>query len=181
MFKEQYGKLVARFGKRNVTIGAVIIGVIVLGLVANGVGRRAGDDAAERAIEAATGGKVHVDSNGNEVTVKTDQGTWTTANKLPDDFPSDVPVYAGAKVTGSVAAAGTAAGSHYVGLETTDALATVIAWYRSEVKAKGWTVVTDATVNGGLILSATKDSRALSVTVTGEEGKVVIGLAVANQ
>lgn len=159
----------------------VIVGVVVVLVVAGAASRFLGKSAAERAIEAATGEDADVDVNGNDVTVKTDQGTWSTSDKLPADFPSDVPIYPGATVQGSVASAGQDNTGHYAGLETTDALDDVIAWYKKEVKAGGWTVATDAMVNGSLILSATKDSRGLSVTVTKEGDKVVIGLVVANQ
>lgn len=181
MTEFSWAGLVAKYGKKNVTVGAVVIGVIVLGLIGNAFSKSASENAAERAIEAATGGRVDIDSDGDEVTVKTDQGTYTTTDKLPSDFPSDVPVYAGAKILGSVASAGASEGGYFVTMETSASLNDVIAWYRNEVKGKGWTVVTDANINGSLMLSATKDSRALSVTVTEEDGKTAIGLAVANQ
>lgn len=180
MFKEQYEKLVAKYGKQKVMIVAVIVGLVVLGLIGRGASRNAGEEAAERIIENMTGGQVDIDADGDEVTVKTDQGTYTTADKLPADFPSDVPVYAGAKVVGSVTADG-AQGGMYVGLETTAAVDDVIAWYRSEVKARGWTVQTDATVSGSLILSATKDTRVLSVGIAQDDGTVSITLTVASQ
>jgi hypothetical protein len=181
MFKEQYEKLVAKFGKGRVMIGAVIIGLLVIGVLSKGVGQRANDSAAERAIEAATGGKVDVDSESGEVTVKTDQGTWSTSDKLPANWPSDVPVYPGAKVTASVAGAGDQANGSYASLESSDTVAAVIAWYKKEVPGAGWTVETDAMVSGSLMLSATKSERALSVTVTAEDGNVAIGLVVANK
>lgn len=163
--------------KKILTIAGVVAVLVVAGAASQWLGK----SATERAIEAATGGNADVDVSDNNVTVKTDQGTWSTSDKLPADFPTDVPVYPGAKVQGSVASAGQDNTGHYAGLETTDALDDVIAWYKKEVKSAGWTIVTDATVNGSLILSATKDSRGLSVTVTKEGDKVVVGLVVANQ
>lgn len=181
MFKEQYEKLVAKFGKRNVTIGAVIVGVVVVGLILNGIGNKASEEAAERAIEAATGGRVDVDADDGEVTVRTEEGTWSTSAELPDDFPSDVPLYPDAEVQGSVAAAGQQGGGISVGLQTDDDLSDVTAWYKREVPAKGWTVTTDATVNGALILGASKDGRTLSVSVSGEGESVTIVLSVSSQ
>lgn len=184
MFKEQYEKLVAKFGKTKVMIGGVVIALLLIGWLsgsANRMGGRVDNRIVEKAIENATGGKVKVDGNGNDVTVKTEQGTWSTSDKLPAGFPTDVPVYPNAKVQGSVASAGQDGSGNYVGLQTTDALADVIAWYKKEIVAKGWTVTTDAMVNGSLMMSATKDSRALSATVTGEDGTVTIALVVARQ
>ncbi len=164
--------------KKKLTIIGVIVAVLVVGGALN---RWMGKSAAERAIEAATGGSVDVDRDGDTVTVKTQDGTITGGNTMPENFPSDVPVYPGADVQGSYSIDGANGKGHTVGLQTNDSLADVTAWYRREVAAKGWTVVGDATYNGSLVLSATKDSRGLNVSVSEEDGTVTIGLVVANQ
>lgn len=163
--------------KTMMVVGAVVV-VLVLAGVAN---RLFNKSAAERVIESATGGKVNVDSNSGDVTVKTDQGTWSTSSKLPSDFPKDVPVYPGATVESSVAANQEQGGGQYVGLQTTDALDAVVAWYKKEVAAQGWKIETDATVQGNLILGASKDTRELSLTVASSDGKVTISLVVAKK
>jgi len=160
----------------------MIVGVVVaILLVAGVVSRLTQKSATERAIEAVTGNNADVNVDGDDVTVKTDQGTWSTSDKLPSNWPSDVPVYPGAKVTASVAGAGDQANGNYASLESSDAVAAVIAWYKKEVPGAGWTVETDAMISGSLMLSATKGERALSVTVTDEDGKVAIGLVVADK
>ena len=163
--------------KTYIIVGVVVVVLVVVGAASRYLGR----SAAERAIEQATGGKAQVNTDNGTVTVKTDQGTWSTSDKLPADFPTDVPIYPGAKVQASVAGAQGQTGSHYAALETTDALGTVIAWYKKEIVAQGWTVASDATIQGNLIMGATKDTRELSVTVTGDQGKVTVGLVVANK
>lgn len=184
MFNEQYAKLVAKFGKRNVLIGAAVVAVIVLGWIANGVGGSLmSDDAAERAIEAATGGRVDVDADGGTYTVKTDDGTWSTSDKLPSDWPSDAPLYPGADVQGSVAAAGgdTQGVGQYVGLLSSDSAQQVAAWYKSELAAKGWTVGTDITTPQGSMIGADKGGRTVAVTITSQDGKTAIGVTIATK
>jgi len=157
-------------------------GVIVALLIVGGLNRLVSKSATERAIESATNGQVEVDSNGDNVTVKTDQGTWSTSDKLPADFPTDVPLYPGAELQGSLASAPSdGSGGHYVGLESTDAIATVVAWYKKEIVAKGWKIITDANISGSTILSAEKDTRMLSVTISEESGKVSMSIVLVNQ
>jgi len=164
--------------KKKLTIIGVVVAVLLIGGVVN---RMAGKSAAERAIEAATGGSVDIDGDGDDVTIKTADGTYTGGNKMPDDFPSDVPVYPDADVQGSYSLNGASGQGFTVGLSSDDPLADVIAWYKREVAAKGWTIVADANYNGSLVLSATKDARGLNVSVSEDDGKVTIGLVVANQ
>jgi len=163
--------------KKLIIIGAVVVVLVVAGAASRFLGK----SAAERAIEQATGGNAEVNSEDGTVTVKTDQGTYSTGDKLPSDFPADVPLYPGAKVQGSVAAAGQTGGGHYVGLVTSDSLDAVAAWYKSHVVSEGWTVASDATINGTVILGATKDNRNLAVTITSSNGQVSVGLAVTAQ
>ncbi len=159
----------------------IVGGVIVLAVVAGAANRFMGKSAAEKAMEAATGGKVSVDAGSGDVTVKTDEGTWSTSDKLPADFPNDVPLYPGATVQGSVASAQQQGGGYYAGLETTDSINKVVSWYKAEVAASGWTVSTNLEVDGGLMLGGTKDTRELVVTISKQDNKVAIGLVVTQK
>lgn len=159
----------------------IVGGVVVVLLVAGAASRFVGKSAVENAIEDATGGKVNIDGNGGDITVKTDEGTWSTSDKLPSDFPADVPVYPGSKVQASVAAAQQQGGGTYAGLETTDSTDKVAAWYKTEVVAKGWTISTNLEVDGGLMIGATKDTRELVITVSKDEAKTTIGLMVTKK
>jgi hypothetical protein len=164
--------------KKKLTIIGVVVAVLVVGGLVN---RMVGKSAAERAIEEATGGSVDIDGDGSDVTVKTADGTYTGSSKIPENFPSDVPVYSDAKVQGSYAVNGASGQGYTVALQTDDSLADVTAWYKREVVAKGWTVATEMTVEGSYILSATKDSRGLNVSVSADDDGVTIGLVVASQ
>ena len=164
--------------KKTLTIIGVVVAVLVVAGAAN---RFLGKSAAEKAIEAATGGNVDVGSNGEDVTIKTDQGTWSSSDKLPADFPTDVPLYPDAKVQGSVASAQQQASGHYAGLETTDSIDKVVSWYKSEVPAEGWKVSVSYEVDGGLMIGGSKDTRDLVVTISKDGDKVAIGLVVTQK
>ncbi len=154
-----------------------ILGLIAVVLVIGGaakywVGRSVSDEDG-----------ISVGESQEDVTVKTDEGTWSTSNKLPEDFPSDAPVYPDATVQGSLAAepAGEASGGHYVGLQTSASSADVVAWYKREIAAKGWAIKGTISSGESVILSATKDTRALSVTIASDGGVTSVSLVVANQ
>ncbi len=163
----------------------IVVGLLVVGAVSSYGSRYFAERSIEGSIEDATGGRVNVDSDGGDVTIKTDDGTWTSSDdSLPKDFPNDVPVYPGASIQGSI---GTTSGSegngNYVGLESTDAFAVVVAWYQKEVAEKGWSIVSNLNVDNVVSLSASKDNRTLVVSITkdADSGKVGIGLFVSQK
>ncbi len=158
----------------------LIGGIVVVLVVAGAASRYIGKSAAEKAIGTATGGNASVDANG-DVTVKTDQGTWSSSDKLPADFPTDVPVYSGATIKASVAGVQEPGGGHFVGLETADSTEKVITWYTAQVAANGWKISADATYGDSTIISSTKDTRDLAVTVSTDSGKTIIGLVVTQK
>ncbi|MFH1078089.1 MAG: hypothetical protein V1745_02285 [Patescibacteria group bacterium] len=123
---------------------------------------------AEGMVENATG--ADVDLSTNSVTV-TDDKTGTTASfgedvKLPDDFPSDMPMYPGAKLTG-VTLSRTDGISGWVTMTTADEIKKVVDWFAEEMKGKGWTTESSMTVNGSEYRSWKKDeTTTLTVNLT---------------
>jgi hypothetical protein len=92
------------------------------------------ESAIEHVIEQKTGGDVQIDSNNGAVTVKSDKGTVafnSAGGKVPEDWPSDVPLYPGAKVTMSMSNAG----QHVLSLETTDTPEQAVEFYKSKLSA----------------------------------------------
>lgn len=105
----------------------------------------AAEKVTENLVEEATG--VEVDQDGDSVTI-TGEGedgeqvtiTGGEGGSVPEDFPTDFPIYDG-KVTGSSSLA-TGDGSMYtVSVETEDGLDAVKAFFDEELEAEGWTVV----------------------------------------
>lgn len=158
----------------------IVGGVIALVVVAAVANKIFGKSDAERVIESATGGNADVNSNG-DVTVKTDQGTFSSSDKLPADFPTDVPIYPGSKVQASVAATQTQGGGNYVGLVSTDSADKVASWYKTELAAKGWKVSTSFQGQGGTMIGGTKDKRNVAVTIAEDSGNTAISLVVTKE
>lgn len=138
---------------------------------------------AEKAMEAASGGKAKVDVNGNAVTVKTADGTATWGDtKLPDNWPSDAPVYPGTKVAyaGSSNQTNGQSGS-MVMLQSTDSGDKVVEFYKKELATQGWKIEGTFSADGTTTFMATKDTRALSMSVAMSDGETVITMTVGTK
>lgn len=134
-------------------------------------------------MEAASGGKADVDVSGNVVKVKTADGeaTWGDT-KLPDNWPSDAPVYAGAKVmySGSNNLTNGQAGS-MVMMQTTDSADTVAAYYKKELASQGWKIEGNFSGGGTTSIMASKDKRALVVSVAAADGQTTVSITVGTK
>ena len=104
-----------------------------------------------------------------------------TAHPVPADFPKDFPVYQNA----AVKSYGPMIPSHpklgnVLTLETTDSKAAVLAFYRKELPASGWTLATFPGVSDSL--AASKGHRRISVSASesgaGAKRKTLIELGV---
>ncbi|GEM_PF-2681802 len=147
----------------------IVIGVIVVAVVA-GLGwfmTRSNERAAEKAIENATGGNADVDVKNGKVSVKTDEGESVVGQNvsLPSDWPKDVMVYKGIKSATIVAASTDKKGNYTVSLTTKDSAETVKNTYDEALANNGWTVSGELAVQGGTLITATKDTRNLSITI----------------
>lgn len=123
--------------KRSSLLFAPAVALSLVGAGCNPV-QQAQDRAAESAVEQATGGKVKVDANGNQMQIKGDNGAVTTVGEnisLPDSFPKDVPVYPGAKIT-AVSVSTSGEKGAILNLRSTDDVSKVIQWYE-DAMAKG--------------------------------------------
>lgn len=165
--------------------GTVACVLAVLVLVSAGCGRKSKRDqaAAERMVEGAmrmaTGQKTDVDVSGETVRFKSKDGDVVISGgkggKLPKGFPKDIPSYKGAKVIQSAARD---ALQFSVALQTDDKVAKVAEYYRSTMKAKGWTEEQVLDMPNRSIQSYTKDGRGAQLMVMQSgEGQTVITLA----
>ena len=124
---------------------------------------------------------VSVDGNDGTFTTKTAEGTFTTTTgknaKVPDSFPKDRPVYAGAEVT--MASSATQNEMFNLQVATADALDKVAEYYKKELPAKGWKEENSISQSGASpmhMLTYTKEERTAMVMITTEEGKTIITL-----
>jgi hypothetical protein len=121
---------------------------------------------AEKAIERSTGGDVKISSGG--VTVKDDKNGATTVlgsdAKLPDGWPSSIPVYTGAKLSASMV---TPNGKTII-FETKDPPSQVADFYKA--KLSPLRKVTDLDVGGTtrqLVFRNTKETVSAAITTDG--------------
>jgi hypothetical protein len=118
--------------------------------------------AADKAIEAATGGKVK----------------WGT-NSLPDGWPSDVTVYAGSTIqySGSSNSANGKGGAAVV-FQTRDPAQKISDFYKADLAAKGWKIEGTYSSGSTLMVGATKEGRSLSITITSSDSGSTVTMGV---
>ncbi|HET6352172.1 MAG TPA: hypothetical protein VFG89_08595 [Coriobacteriia bacterium] len=139
------------------------------------------EKATEAAVEKATG--VKVDKNGEEVTIKTEDGEATVSSdtELPADFPADVPIYENATVNAAMSNKTDQGMSYLVGLTSDDDAKEVFAWYKQAFEDKGWEIKSTMEVGdsvGGL--SAEKGDLMATLSIGyGSEKKADMSLTVS--
>jgi hypothetical protein len=134
--------------KQRMVRGRVSSWARLLGLVLAGVALASGcekitekitqkvtESAVEHAIEKQTGGEVKIDSSSKAVSFKSDKGNVEIngegGGKIPDDFPRDVPIYPGAKVTMSMSNTS----QHVLYLQTADSPEKAVEFYKAKLSA----------------------------------------------
>ena len=163
--------------KTKIIIGVVIAAVVVVG-GCNMLMRKAGELVTEKMIENASGGKAKVDAKDGSMTVTTSEGTVTTGGNVPEGWPSDVPVYAGAAVQFSGANMQGAEGGMALVLSSKDDASKVASYYKTELKAQGWTIGNTMEAQGNTVLLLTKGTKTLSLSIAGANGMTSITIGV---
>jgi hypothetical protein len=127
-----------------------------------------------------SGPAVNVNPATGEMHVETSEGSVTMGSqKLPDDWPSDAPVYPGATIQYTATANAPAGGpGSMVILMTTDSVEKVSEYYTAQIKAQGWNVEGTMKAQGTVIMGAKKGDRVLSLTMGEADGKTTITLGV---
>lgn len=159
----------------------VLVVALALGLVGcKKISEKVGEEVGEKIVGTATGTDVEVD--GDEVTIKTDEGDVTmnsTEGELPKDFPDDFPMYDKAQVDSTSSWAGGSDTTFYVNLLSDDSAQEVYDWYKAELTDKGWTIASDTFMTGdssGGLMSATKDKSTLTFTTSQENEGCSVGI-----
>lgn len=147
------------------------------------IAEKMSEKAAEAVIEAKTGEKVQIDQSDGKVRVQSKDGKGTFVvgeNKVPDDFPKNVPVYPGAKVESAMAATGGQGDSGFIlTLSTPDAADKVAAFYKDAASKNGAKQLLDMQTPAGHMVSwQTTDALSASAVVSGDasENKTTIML-----
>jgi hypothetical protein len=94
---------------------------------------------------------------------------------VPSGFPDDVPIYPGASPTAAMTAAGEGV---MVTLRSTDEQQAIFEFYEAQLVEQGWSITARPSFGGQLGLEASKDSRKVTVRVSGVEGESHLSLMV---
>ncbi len=146
-------------------------------------GKPVAQQAIENAIEQQTGGQASVSMNGDAMQVTTSEGTFTAGQTtMPSDWPTDVPAYVGATVQYSASVNPTTGqpGS-MVMLMSSDGVAEVAAFYKTQLVLNGWALSGTLESAGTTIMGATKGDRVVSLSIAGTDGQTSITIGVGKQ
>ena len=124
---------------------------------------------------------VSVNTTTGTVTTSKDGGTTQVGEnvKIPDGFPSEMPIYPGSNISTASKSNGT---DFALASSTKDSFEKVVSYYKSELAAKGWTIDTSydssdadgkstvilastATLNGSVTISSSKDRTSIVISV----------------
>jgi hypothetical protein len=176
MDQENIKKEVVSGIKKNKKYILIAVGIIVLLIIVfsvnSFVGRKIGENRAERILENQLGGDVDIDSKNGSVSVKTENGGFTSGEltKWPTDMPSDVPVFTFGKLIMS--------GYNLPGGKGWQVVASNVAPkdfkdYHATLLASGWKDV--STVNTSInIAQMSKDSHDLMIMYTPTESNFIL-------
>jgi hypothetical protein len=126
-------------------------------------------DKKKRQKEAATAAAPAADPVGVDVTIGDDA-------KVPKDFPSDVPIYPGARPTATMSEEGQGT---LVTFDLDDGPEKVYDFYQQQLADGGWEIASSASMGGQWMIRALKDDRAAHISIAGSETGSQMGVAVA--
>lgn len=198
--------------KQTVIIVAVIVGVLLLAAAAKMLVRKAGQRAMDSYIESQTGVDIsrgangvttYTDADGNTVSYDGDEqggtvnfrgadgetGSYTTSSganaAVPEGFPRDFPTYSGAAL---MSAYGGMEGDGHQGYslmwQSDASHADVVAFYKSQLAASGWTVSGTFDMGGTTMIAYERggsgaDKDGGTVNIGTSDGKTIITVILA--
>lgn len=145
-----------------------------------GCGKSANEKAAEKIIEAQSGGKADVDINDKNVKVETEKGTMESGEnvKLPADFPKDVYV-----IDGTIKAAISDKDNQgqTISIETDKDVAEISTVYQEKLKADGWKITGTMNFGDSATVVGEKDDRVVSIIAGKSDGKTMVNVSVGKK
>ncbi|MFA6504143.1 MAG: hypothetical protein WCT54_04425 [Patescibacteria group bacterium] len=163
--------------RKNVSLvlaGGMSVSLVFLGLGCNpfqkaqdAISQKIGESVAENVISQATGGKVDINNDGNQIAFKDDKTGATSAFgedvKLPNDFPKEVLIYPGVKISGLTTSHENGE-SAWLMASSDDDMSKVVDWYDGQTKDGGWTKDSSLTIEKMETRVYSKDKDQLSIT-----------------
>lgn len=159
-----------------VILAAIVITAAILGGIFY---RKAKDLVVGNIFSRLTGRVVDVEKNGEKVTVTLDEGEHSfEEGSLPDNFPSDIPIYPDAKLASSWVASGDGTDGLSLIWETDDSVSKVSNYYENELENAGWTLSFTSETEGSTTYAFEKNDMSGFIGITVEESKTVISLTL---
>lgn len=158
----------------------VVIGVlVVLGAIGSFVIGKLFTKGAENLVEKATNSQISTNSDGT-ATIKSNDGstTFSTEQKLPDDFPKNIPLYSGQKLTSTSKVKADSETTWQVTAETSDSVKKAADGIKSLYT--GWEQTSEQQLNDSYYYNYTKGNLTANVTVAAND-KTTITYSITQQ
>ncbi len=139
--------------------------------------KKASEKASEKMIERSIGNDAKVDINDEKITVKTDEGTFTTdanAKDWPKEIPKDVPQFTNGKVT-AVTTQSMGDSNSWM-MVFSDVPENAIEDYKTTLTGEGFTIVLTTTAGTGGYMTAEKDNYNVVVMAADGDATVTVGV-----
>ena len=179
--KEKKEKKEKREPSKKAPILIILIAITATAIVLGGIFyRKAKDSVVGNIFSRLIGEDVDVDKDGEKVTITSEEGEFSfeEGGKLPDNFPSDFPVYPKAELASSWMASGNDTDGLSLIWETEDTVSKVGNYYESELKNAGWTLSFTSETEDSTTFAFEKNGVRGFIGITVEESKTVISLTL---
>jgi len=147
----------------------IVVLIVFVGLMLATACQRSNEKAAEKMIEKALqkagGGKADIDLKNGKISVKTDQGSSEFSaggGEWPGDLPGDIPKIENGKIKGVFRGSDGERKSWTIALDGVDNQA--YGKYIDELKAKGWEIIMNMTLEEGASAQIKKDKTMIILT-----------------
>jgi len=138
--------------------------------------KKTSEKATEKMIERSIGNDANVDIEDEKVTIKTDEGTFTTdanANSWPDNISNDIPEFKYGEII-SITTQEMEEGNGWM-IIFENIPKTTLSDYQTELKNKGFKIANMTTYGTGGMLNAQKDN--LIVTIISGDGNATLSIS----
>jgi hypothetical protein len=177
--EEKKEKKEKRESKKKAPILLILAAVVVLTVVLGGICYKKAKNLVIGNIFSRLSGGI-VEKDGDKVTVTLEEGgfSFEEEGELPDNFPSDFPIYPDAKLASTWTAKGEGTDGLSLIWEAEDSVNKVSNYYESELEGAGWTLSFTSETEDSTTFAFEKNSVSGFIGITLEESKTVISLTL---
>ena len=166
---------------KKVPVLAILIAVVIFASIIGGIFiQKAKNFIKGDAFSRLTKGVVDIGKDGEKVSVTTEEGDFVfeEEGELPNEFPSDFPIYPEAKLISSWLADGETTDGLSLIWETEDTFSKVSNYYENELEKANWTLSFTSETEDSTTFAFEKNGSRGFIGIVFEESKVVISLTL---